>query len=117
MGNLKDAQKLAEEAEEFNKEFAANSFVGRDNRDQVTATFNGLAEPIGIEFSDTILQLGAAQVTDATMQALTQGHAKAKKAAMERLRAVMTPFSGNPGSNARKEQTQQQLNKDQDNNE
>ncbi len=106
MGNLKDAQKLAEEAEEFNKEFAANSFIGRDSREQVTATFNGLAEPIGIEFSDAILQLGAAQVTDATMQALTQGHAKAKKAAMERLRAVMTPFSGTPGSNARKEQRQ-----------
>ena len=94
MGNLKKAQDLALEAEKFNKEFSGHSFQGKDLRGFVSATFNGLAEPTGIEFTDEALHLSPAELSAAAMQALTQGHSKSKKAAMDRLRAVMTPMSG-----------------------
>lgn len=90
MNNLKKAQDLALEAEEFNKEFAKQSFQGKDDRGLVTATFNGMAEPTGITFTDAVLQLGADTVAAAAMQALSQGHLKAKNAAMQRLQSIMT---------------------------
>lgn len=90
MNNLKKAQDLALEAEEFNKEFARQSFQGKDDRGLVTATFNGMAEPTGIDFTDSVLQLGKEAVAAATMQALARGHQKAKNAAIQRLQSIMT---------------------------
>jgi DNA-binding protein YbaB len=90
MNNLKKAQDLALEAEKFNKEFAQQSFQGKDSRGLVTATFNGMAEPTGISFTDSVLQLGKETVAAATMEALAQGHLKAKNAAMQRLQSIMT---------------------------
>lgn len=58
MESMKKAQEIAKQAEVLNKELMETYFTGQDPTGQVTAIFNGLALPISIKVSDSILGQG-----------------------------------------------------------
>lgn len=88
MESMKKAQEMAKQAEAMNKELESTYVTGKDTSGAVLATFNGMAKPISIEVSDSILALGADSVSLAATQAVLDGHTKSQAMMMGRMQEL-----------------------------
>jgi DNA-binding protein YbaB len=92
MGNLMDsmkkAQEIAKQAEVVNRELAGTMIIGKDPAGEITTTFNGLGQPIGIKISDSMLTQGSEAVSLAATQAMVDGHTKSQETMIRRMQEL-----------------------------
>ena len=89
MGNLMDsmkkAQEIAKQAESMNKELAGQIIVGNDASGKVTATFNGLGQPIGIKIGEELMGKSAEEISLASTEAMIDAYTKATNMMMSKM--------------------------------
>eukprot|EP00600_Ochromonadales_sp_CCMP1393_P007829 CAMPEP_0174963366 /NCGR_PEP_ID=MMETSP0004_2-20121128/5290_1 /TAXON_ID=420556 /ORGANISM="Ochromonas sp., Strain CCMP1393" /LENGTH=161 /DNA_ID=CAMNT_0016211983 /DNA_START=33 /DNA_END=518 /DNA_ORIENTATION=- len=92
MGNLMDsmkkAQEIAKQAEVVNKELSGTTVIGSDPSGEITSTFNGLGQPIGLKIPDSMLEKGGEAVSLAATQAMVDGYTKSQETMMTRMQAL-----------------------------
>lgn len=94
MDKMKQAQDMMKEAEKLNRELLETVVMGQDEKGQVFATFNGMAQPVGLKISDSMLEQGSEAVSLAATQAMIDAHTKAQAAMVQKMQAAYGPLSG-----------------------
>lgn len=92
METMKKAQEIAKMGESLNKELQEMLITGSDPSGQVSATFTGMAAPIAVKVSESILSQGAEAVSLATTQAIIDGHQKSSQTMMTKMQALYSQF-------------------------
>ncbi len=92
METMKKAQDIAKQGEALNKELQETLITGSDPSNQAQATFTGLAAPIAMKISETLLAEGAEKVSLAATQALLDGYQKSSQTMMSRMQALYSQF-------------------------
>merc|ERR1719231_103067 len=89
MGNLMDsmkkAQEIAKQAEVVNKELQDTVIMGNDASGKVTATFNGLGQPIGIKIDEELMGKSAEEISLASTEAMIDAYTKATNMMMSKM--------------------------------
>ena len=94
MDKMKQAQDIMKKAEEVNKELTETVVMGQDKDGLVFATFNGMAMPVALKVSDSILSQGSDAVSLAATQAMIDGHSKAQAVMMDKMRNMYGGLGG-----------------------